>query len=355
MRGCRESNFETASLNNKKKFHMTRTIYIILFLISQALFIQKMTGQTPNLPLACAGGMARYGVSGTFSDSQFDWEVTGGTILQKYNDSIDIQWDQVAGIKVVKATEHAANMCESAPSYGYVMVSVPDPQLTHQTAICAGQIAELSPANSYVTYLWSTGAQTKAINATTAGWYYLQVTDDNGCAATDSAYLTVNLLPVVNLGRDTSLCGSLVLDAGSGWLSYQWSTNANSQTIEVQPGKQQISVEVLSEQGCAGRDTINILSCRGDRTSYKIPNTFTPNGDGDNDTWRISYLESYPNASVEIFDRWGRLVFQSKQGFPSSGWDGTSRGKDLPMDSYYYIIKLGDGSDPITGNVTIVR
>jgi gliding motility-associated-like protein len=86
-----------------------------------------------------------------------------------------------------------------------------------------------------------------------------------------------------------------------------------------------------------------------------IPNAFTPNGDGDNDTWRVRYIEGRSNITVEIFDRWGRRVFYSKTGLPSGGWDGTFNGRNLPMDSYYYIINMNDGSEPMIGTVTIIR
>jgi gliding motility-associated-like protein len=84
-----------------------------------------------------------------------------------------------------------------------------------------------------------------------------------------------------------------------------------------------------------------------------IPNTFTPNNDGINDTWRIDYLNTYPNNRVQIFTRTGQLVFESR-GYDKP-WDGTLKGKPLPIDTYYYIIEPGNGRDPVTGYVTILK
>lgn len=84
-----------------------------------------------------------------------------------------------------------------------------------------------------------------------------------------------------------------------------------------------------------------------------IPNTFTPNNDGINDTWRIEYLNTYPNNRVQVFSRTGQLVFESN-GY-NTPWDGTYKGKPLPVDTYYYIIEPGSGRDPITGYVTIIK
>lgn len=84
-----------------------------------------------------------------------------------------------------------------------------------------------------------------------------------------------------------------------------------------------------------------------------IPNTFTPNGDGINDFWDISALVSYPSCTVDIYNRYGVLVFRSV-GYPRP-WDGTSGGKSLPIGTYYYIIDLNNGKKPYDGSVTIIR
>lgn len=101
--------------------------------------------------------------------------------------------------------------------------------------------------------------------------------------------------------------------------------------------------------------------CESARTEVKvflsalngnIPNTFTPNGDGINDYWNIPGLDTYPNAKVNIFNRYGTPVFQSI-GY-AKPFDGTSNGKPLPVGVYYYIITLKKG-DVLSGNVTIIR
>ncbi|MCB0795257.1 MAG: gliding motility-associated C-terminal domain-containing protein [Flavobacteriales bacterium] len=82
------------------------------------------------------------------------------------------------------------------------------------------------------------------------------------------------------------------------------------------------------------------------------PNTFTPNGDSYNDTWRIFGIEDYPSCEVLIYNRWGQRVFRSV-GYREP-WDGDR----LPMATYYYHIELNQlegRSAPYTGSVTIVR
>lgn len=84
-----------------------------------------------------------------------------------------------------------------------------------------------------------------------------------------------------------------------------------------------------------------------------IPNTFTPNGDGVNDTWDIKYLNSYPLCTVQIFTRWGQSVYSSiGYGAP---WDGTYRGAALPSGTYYYVINLKNNTQLLSGFVAIIR
>ncbi|WP_338768352.1 T9SS type B sorting domain-containing protein [Bernardetia sp. ABR2-2B] len=85
-----------------------------------------------------------------------------------------------------------------------------------------------------------------------------------------------------------------------------------------------------------------------------IPNTFTPNNDGTNDTWQVPFLERYPTADVEIFDRTGKILFTQKQGYKKE-WDALLNGMKLAEGTYYYRIRISDSLKPITGHVAIVR
>ncbi|OOQ59484.1 gliding motility-associated C-terminal domain-containing protein [Mucilaginibacter pedocola] len=83
------------------------------------------------------------------------------------------------------------------------------------------------------------------------------------------------------------------------------------------------------------------------------PNTFTPNGDGVNDTWSIPALAGYPKCRVEIFNRYGTLVYNSV-GY-AKAWEGKFNGAPLPVGSYYYIIYPDVKQQKISGSVTILR
>ncbi|HEX8021690.1 MBG domain-containing protein [Mucilaginibacter sp.] len=88
--------------------------------------------------------------------------------------------------------------------------------------------------------------------------------------------------------------------------------------------------------------------------NIKVPNTFTPNGDGVNDLWVIKDLQYYPGCAVDIYNRYGLQLYHSR-GY-SQAWDGTYHNQPLPFGTYYYIVNLNDGSQArLSGYVTIVR
>jgi gliding motility-associated-like protein len=88
-------------------------------------------------------------------------------------------------------------------------------------------------------------------------------------------------------------------------------------------------------------------------SAINIANTFTPNGDNINDYWVIKNIENYPDALVQVFNRYGQKLFESRgYGKP---FDGTYNGQKLPSGVYYYIINLSKNCNLLSGSLTIVR
>jgi len=84
-----------------------------------------------------------------------------------------------------------------------------------------------------------------------------------------------------------------------------------------------------------------------------IPNAFTPNGDGINDTWNVKNLDTYPSCTVMVYNRYGETVYSSiGYGVP---WNGTYKGAALPTGTYYYIINLNNDTKALAGFVAIIR
>jgi gliding motility-associated-like protein len=81
-------------------------------------------------------------------------------------------------------------------------------------------------------------------------------------------------------------------------------------------------------------------------------NILTPNGDGQNDSWIIENLASYPNNKVTIIDRFGRIVY-SKINY-SNDWKAQVNGFDLPKGTYYYILTFNNGANEKKGFISII-
>ncbi len=81
----------------------------------------------------------------------------------------------------------------------------------------------------------------------------------------------------------------------------------------------------------------------------------SPNGDSKNDAWHIFGIEQFPDNEVQVFNRWGNLVFKQKGYSNLNAWDGTWNGKDLPDGAYFYVLDLGDGSPVLSGYLQLMR
>jgi gliding motility-associated-like protein len=109
------------------------------------------------------------------------------------------------------------------------------------------------------------------------------------------------------------------------------------------------TLTVTSDKGCRDSAAVEVTVLK----VPVVPNAFSPNGDGINDRWVIRYLDQYPGAEVQVFNRYGQPVYHAI-GY-TTPWDGTYKGQPLPVATYYYIIDPKNGRVPIHGSVTILR
>lgn len=332
---------------------------ILSFIIS----LVTVLGYGQSLPFACTAGRAMYGVTG-YESSVFDWQVEGGTIIEDMNDTIVVEWNYNRGTHKIEVVEITRFGCIGDPVEAYVDIHAPEVDIGDEIEICEGETYTFDAESEYSTsleYLWQDSSTLSYSNETDAGLIWVKVTGTDECFDYDSAVLIVHPLPVVSLGKDTSLCGNqeLELDAGSFSL-YEWSTGSIMNYIRIGPTSKlsdTITVQVTDNNGCTSSDTILIAQCDADIFFADIPNTITPNNDGENDVWVLQHIDLFPNAVVEIFDRWGRLIYHLEKPDPENVWDGRSQsGKEMPMDSYYYVIDLKYYNvTPLVGTINVIK
>lgn len=189
------------------------------------------------------------------------------------------------------------------------------------------------------------------------GTYEIIVTDSKGCTVTHSVTITEPEAIEISLETIDPYCpdsydGSITSTVTGGTPPYSllWSTGDHDFSISgLSAGN--YSLTVTDENLC----TSEISSTLHNQQEFcvTVPDIITPNNDGFNDLWEIEGIQYYPDAIVDVYDRWGKRVFHSV-GYEER-WDGIFNSKELPMDSYHYVIRLNNLLDPIIGNITIVR
>ena len=173
----------------------------------------------------------------------------------------------------------------------------------------------------------------------------------NSCSFNDELEIVV-LNPSISTIEDVGIIRgeTITLPIVQGEPPYLWSTNEEASEIIVNPlvTTNYIAYAFDPITGCIGNDTVRVF--------VGMNEGFSPNGDGYNDSWEISYLNQYEFLKIEIFNRWGALLWSSAS--PNiDNWNGKYNGSDLPVGTYYYIISFDNSlnKEPITGPVTIVR
>lgn len=137
----------------------------------------------------------------------------------------------------------------------------PEPELNlgNDTLVCDDIILELDAGDGFESYFWqdSTTAQTFQVNTT--GIYWVLVTDENGCEASDTIHVELSSAVVVSLGQDTTVCAgdNFLLDPGNEFASYTWQDGSTEpHYLVTAPGL--YFVTVTDEMGCSGTDSVNI-------------------------------------------------------------------------------------------------
>jgi gliding motility-associated-like protein len=121
------------------------------------------------------------------------------------------------------------------------------------------------------------------------------------------------------------------------------------------PGKTTFSivVRVTDRDGNTLDKFFEIRRSRLEFADLTIPSAFTPNGDGINESWKISDLRFYSNVRIQVFNQGGEIVFNTEN--PDQGWDGTFNGKNLPIGTYFWAIEVGETGEYRKGFITLLR
>lgn len=252
-----------------------------------------------------------------------------------------------------------SNNCRNTDTL-IVQQLVPNASIYGDTVICNGNTTTINGLNSSVSYLWNTGDTTPTILAD-SGFYSLTVTDYFGCM--DSAS-TVVLQGINPLGQFTSTPSGLTFvdqnviftdlsTISNGTIvAWTWSFGDNSSANTTntnhtyhQVGQMTVQLTVVSNVGCVYSlsKTIEVID------ELDGPNVITPNGDFVNDYLVFSFLDFFPPATLQIYNRWGGLIYESNQYF--NEWDANG----VASGTYYYILTIPEEGLSLKKTLTILR
>jgi gliding motility-associated-like protein len=264
---------------------------------------------------------------------------------------------QVSEAGLYKAVFYDGDCNSLSTPYAFAPHPLPEVTISASgsSSFCEGETVTLTAvANDVDRYLWSTGETSPSIRVSVSGSYSVVVRSRYGCSSQSATQkIIIQKPPMLEQPADLGLCVAkkeqIELKAAAGFKSYSWNgvKGTGNTFVVTQPGKYFLEVE--DEQGCKARIYYNVYAKCGELI---IPNAFSPNGDGVNDTWNISGLEDDPSATIRVFNRYGSVVYSSTGKKPT--WDGTNGGA-LPVGVYYYVISTIHSAKAVQGSVTIIR
>jgi gliding motility-associated-like protein len=237
------------------------------------------------------------------------------------------------------------------------------------TSICVNQTAFIGSFSNPggISYSWSPGSTLSDSTSTAPISYpglssvtYTLTATATGCPPrTDVVRVNVIPTPLINAGPDVTIQeGEVAILNASGAFYYEWKSGptlnyVNSESCDAEP-------KITTTYILGGLDETGTCPAFDEITVYVIPNdklviynTFPPNNDGQNDFWYIGNIYKYPDNILQVYNRYGKLVYRAT-GYQND-WDGRVSGEGLPDGTYFYDLDPGDGSEKYHGTITIIK
>lgn len=298
----------------------------------------------------------------------YEWSGPGITIDNNTQNPLIIENATVADMGDYQVVVFSAGGCATVSDKVHATVNLrPVIPVITPAPICKGELTvlnEITPnAKSYswspVTGLSDPTSGSPAAKPAETTTYTVTVTSNEGCTATQTVTVTVMPVPEASISPQKKIFEgqSVVLDADVKYAdTYLWSpADGLDDPTKMNPVASPTddityTLKATSGIGCGFVNTSVFVRV------YKkivIPTTFSPNGDGLNDYWDIEALSTYPQCSLNIFNRNGQKVYTST-GYDKP-WNGSYKGYVLPSGTYYYLIDLKSGAPLLSGWVLLVH
>ncbi len=354
--------------------HLILKLIVLLFLVStagSALKAQALVAHAGSTALVCDSGSATIGgtpaATGGKLPYTYSWTPSSGLSSTSVSNPVATIGASPTMTYTLTVTDSAGTTSSSTVTVSYYSMWYAHAGSAQSFCGGVGLSATIGAGNPTAgpTYSWSpaTGLSSTTspspVATPTVTTTYTMTVDQGTCPPhQETVTVTIHQPPPVSAGHWTVIfIGEKTTLHGSGASVYSWSPSGSiNYNGSANPDAEPLltttyTVQAKDSYGCVGQDTVTVFVIQDN--SVIIYNTFTPNGDGNNDTWYIGNILSFPNCKLDIYNRYGKLVY-TKVGYMND-WDGTNQGEKLPDATYYYKLDLGDGSNPYKGSVSIIR
>ena len=322
----------------------------------------------------------------------------GDTVKLRANGAFTYVWDNgIGNIQNPNATPTVqifytvigtdTNGCVNSATVEVNINGLPTIIASNNDTICLGDTITISASGGFA-YSWDNGlSPTPSVNPneiifpTITTTYTVTAVDMNGCRNTDQ--VTVSVIscnpPVANLtASNTSICindcidfTDLTTNSPTNWMWYFFGANPSNSTNQHPTnicydtvGSFNVALVVMNTFGQDSLFLSNYITVDSCITPpiqpiitpvVIIPNVLSPNGDGQNDLFKIDGI-GIKTVVMKIYNRWGQTVFESSQA--KTGWNGrTNSGNEVPEGTYFYIINVETitNTETFTGSLTLIR
>lgn len=314
---------------------------------------------TPDLT-TCIGESFQLSASG---GSTYKWTYPNGESSDEQSPTITATAD-MEGIYKVLVTSVAG--CETSATVKVTLTSRPVPTVGNIDPICKGEPVTLN-AGGGLTYRWvpATGLSATDIPdpiATPGRTTTYTVYVSNGYCES-AAQVTVKVIQplAADAGPDQKIIkgNSIIIKGdmtGENIGQFFWTpAEYLDDPLKINPiAKPPVSttytLNVISSSGCISSSDEVFIKVYD---KFIVPSAFSPNGDGINDIWNVTAIDTYANPTVKVMNRYGQLMFEGNR--DKTAWNGKRGNEDVPVGVYYYMIYLEPGLKPLTGSLMVIR
>ncbi|WP_407557803.1 T9SS type B sorting domain-containing protein [Winogradskyella sp. 4-2091] len=326
---------------------------VILNIVADSFFPEVCSGdEDGEFSISISGGTLPYSVSldnydgpytlGSISQNEFDFtDLEGGDHIVYVRDAegCESEWNITFPPSVSILPEVIIeNICEDNTQGNIVTVTVDDSIV---------DLTQLDYSLNGGPYQQSE----KFTNVPVGTDHYIDVRHSNGCIQT-TEFFDIEATTPITLTLVEGELNQFIANASGGEGGYEFTMNGEDYGTEnsfiiTESGIYEVTV--TDSTGCFAKAQIVL-----EFEDICIPNWFTPDGDGEFDTWAPGCTENYPNLTFDIFDRYGRKIAEYHVG---EVWDGRYNGRELPTGDYWFVVKTNDSSHDkeFVGHFTLYR